>query len=180
VFPEEWVIKEFKVGVSTSFCDCYQIRVLNIDYDVYVVPKVLSEGPPVVYYPWLGDALYIGVDAIDKWPTTATHPGPGDLVPVGTGQPPVLVISDSLTKPRFGHPGDPDDQTDTITVGIDTPVFEGYWNELTDLLANPNGKPSGLDQPTVVLKGDRNVPDGITLGADIVIQITRIWNHLNP
>jgi hypothetical protein len=91
-----------------------------------------------------------------------------------------LVISDSLVKPRFGHPGDPDDQTDIITVGIDTPVFEGYWNELTDLLANPNGKPSGLDQPTVVLKGDRNVPEGITLGADIVIQITRIWNHLNP
>ena len=179
VFPEEWVTKEFKVGVSTSFCERDQIRVLNIDYDIYLVLKVLSEGPPVAYYPWLGDCLYIGVDAINKWPTTAIHPGPGDLVPAGNGAPPILILSDSLTKPRFGHPEDFDDSTDTITVGIDTPVFEGYYNMYTD----PEPKPSGLNDPTVVIlksDTDRYFPDGVTLGADIVIQITRIWNHLNP
>jgi len=60
---------------------------------------------------------------------------------------------------------------DTITLGLDVPVFQGYYNELTDVAT----KPSGLDAPTVILTGDRNVPTGITLGMDLKIQVTDIW-----
>ena len=75
VFPEEWVTADFDFGVSASFCAWpQQARVFFIDYQIYVLRKVKEEGPPVVYYPWLGDALYIGINATDKWPTTATHP----------------------------------------------------------------------------------------------------------
>jgi hypothetical protein len=36
-------------------------------------------------------------------------------------------------------------------------------------------KPSGLNAPTVILEGNRNVPAGITLGADIKIQVTNVY-----
>jgi hypothetical protein len=63
---------------------------------------------------------------------------------------------------------------DVITIGLDVPVFEGYWNSLTDV----DPKPSGLSAPTVVIlesDTDRYFPDGIDLGVDIKIQVTRIW-----
>ena len=168
VFPEEWVLREFQVSTSSSFCARTQTKARDIYYSIYVVPKVKDEGPPVVYYPWLGDALYIGIDAVKEWPSTVVG-NPGDLLPVGSGGSSVPVVSGVLEK--FASPPD---TTDDITVGLDVPVFEGYWNPITDALANPNGKPSGLDEPTVELTGDRNVPSGIDLGADIVIQITHI------
>ena len=170
-FPEEWVTKDFDFGVSPSFCAPSQLRVTFIDYEIYVVHKPIpGTSSPVEYYPWLGDALYIGVNADDKWPDDATHPGPGDLALVGgDGSAPILVATGTLEKAYPGNVGDP---THWVTVGLDTPVFEGYWNSITDALACPDGKPSGRDLPTLVLTGARNVPAGIDLGADIVIQIT--------
>lgn len=183
VFPEEWLTREFKVKHSVSFCELGQTRVDAIDYDIWVTRKPAEGSPPypypvenilgVDYYYWLGDALYIGifdtdpVDSAKMYPLSAPGQPSGELVHVTTATAPIL--SDTITKETtWGYA--PDDWYDVIVVGLDVPVFDGYWNDLTDVPI----KPSGLDGPTVVLTGERNV-QGIILGADIVIQVTSIY-----
>jgi hypothetical protein len=200
VFPEEWLTKEFKVRHSTSFCEFEQgtrrasgTNVDAIDYQVWVQRKKVETPPPVPYpdpvetingvdyYYWLGDALYIGVfeeepvDPTLKYPEGASgHGAAGVLkrVTTDTGpQPddPILVATGTLTITKAAY-GAPDDVYDVVVIGLDVPVFDGYWNELTDVPL----KPSGFDKPTVVLKGPRNVQH-IILGADIVIQVTNVY-----
>jgi hypothetical protein len=183
VFPEEWITRRFNVSTSSSFCNEYQWRVTGMDYTVFAewkpVPVNASPYPaPVVtdlntgkdYYPWLGDCLYVGVNSINPWPTPA-----GDLTPVGSIIPPlpgaIPVVSDTIFK-QF--PASlPHNEIDTITIGIDVPVFEGYHNAYTDV----DPKPSHLSAPTVIIPANdfRWHPDGITLGADIKIQVTDIF-----
>ena len=185
VFPEEWLTRQFKVKHSVSFCELGQTRVDAIDYDVWVTRKPVEDPPPspypapvediggVNYYYWLGDALYIGifdtdpVDPAKMYPLGATGQPLGELVHVTTATAPILSDNRS-TETTWGSA--PNDWYDVIVVGLDVPVFDGSWNELTDVPI----KPSGLDGPTVVLTGERNV-QGIVLGADIVIQVTNIY-----
>ena len=169
VFPEEWVLDDFIVGVSGSFCAEEQTRVSKIDYSVWVEWKPDGAGG---YYPWLGDALYIGIHAADLRPIAAG----GDLTPVGPALPPgppgaIEVLQSTLALHKYA----PFNLVDRITVGLDVPVFEGYWNSLTDVAT----KPSGLSAPTVVIlesDTDRYFPDGVTLGADIKVQVENIYN----
>ena len=171
VFPEEWLLKTFAVGTSESFCAETQTRVTKIDYAIFVEWKPKLTGG---FYPWLGDALYFGINA-------APSPLAPALTPVGPvfppGPPGALgpILSDSLYK------AEPYNLTDIITVGLDVPVFEGFYNPLTDMLQADGTyakKPSGLDNPTVIiLKSDiaRYFPDGVDLGADIKIQVTNVY-----
>jgi hypothetical protein len=79
-----------------------------------------------------------------------------------------------LAAPLPLHKLAPYNLNDIITIGLDTPVFEGYYNKYTD----PIPKPSGLDAPTVIIlktDTDRYFPEGVTLGVDIKIQITDIY-----
>ncbi len=170
VFPQEWFIRDFHVTVSDSFCELDQDRVSKIDYSIWVEWK---PNPVGGYYLWLGDALYVGIEATNKWPSTV--PGnPGDLYPVGAppAGPPGAKYVMSSTIPL--NKVDPWNFSDTITVGIDVPVFEGYYNALTD----PEPKPSGLYDPTVIIPmgSPRWNPDGIYLGTDLKIQVTNIYN----
>jgi hypothetical protein len=210
VFPEEFLMKDFLVRFSTSFCADPQLRVKHLDYEVWVEPKPMPGGGE---YPCLADAMYIGIQDIvwtgpSKFDLT---PVPidlrpqsvgGDLVGVGTCNLPVMVTSGSLDK-SDANPMTPEiewvNHDDRVWVAIDVPVFEGYYNPETDALGcidsdgdgvpdsapvpDPNAKPSGLCAPTVVIpisdtaRYDPN-PDGvndITLGAEIVIQVTNIY-----
>lgn len=209
VFPEEFLMKEFVVRYSTSFSQAAQLRVKHLDYEVWVEAKPLAGGG---YYPCLADAMYIGVQDI-VW----TGPGQfdvtpvpidfrpvaagGDLVPVGTCSLPVMVTTGSLDK-TDADPGTPEiewvNHDDNIWVVIDVPVFEGYYNPLTDALGcldadgdgvsddyypdpDPDAKPSGLCKPTVVIPESdtaRYDPDGdqnIVLGANVKIQVVNIY-----
>ncbi|MEK7281389.1 MAG: hypothetical protein AAB037_03440, partial [Chloroflexota bacterium] len=83
VFPEEWLVKHFTVGISTSFCNPNQLRHKKVFYQVLVDRK---PNPAGGFFPWLGDALYLAVDL--SGPALATNP---HLTPVGTGAPPVLM-----------------------------------------------------------------------------------------
>jgi len=184
VFPEEWVLNEFIVGVSGSFCDEFQWRVTKIDYAIFAEWKpVYGTANPVEYYPWLGDALYIGIDAVDLRPIAAG----GDLTPVGPtlpsgppGTSAIFIMQSSLGLDK--NVGPALNLNDTITIGLDVPVFEGYYNALTDMLQADGTyllKPSGLSAPTVViLESDtaRYFPDGVTLGVDLKIQVENIYN----
>ena len=178
VFPEEWFIREFKVEHSTSFCWPTQWRVTKIDYSIYAEWK---PNPAGGYYPWLGDCLYIGIDVTDKRPQAAG----GELVWVGKnpapGPPGAMKVLDCpipLCKEKTAEYN----ALDFVTIGLDVPVFEGFYNKITDNMAN-NPKPSGLMDPTVIITpddltngyGDRYYPDGVTLGVDIKIQVTNIY-----
>jgi len=182
VFPEEWRLNKFDVRISESFCAPSQTRHTQIFYEVWVVekpdPDNLSGGDNTGVYPWLGDAMYLAVD------TTVANPKAADFTPVGTGTPPILMnmINQNLDPPALSttqslNKADPFDEVDTIKMGLDVPVFEGFWNDKTDV----DSKPSGLPEPTVVIlktDEDRYFPEGedpamnpIILGADIVIQV---------
>jgi hypothetical protein len=179
VFPQEWILKDFKVGTSGSFCAENQTRVTEINYSIFAEWKVLSDnGTPAdtsddTYYPWLGDALYVGVNVLsdaDKKPEDAG----GKMKLIGDApatQPGVVgpVISDNLSK-SDANPN----LNDWITLGLDVPVFEGYYNALTDVAI----KPSGLTGPTLIISEndtDRYFPDGVTLGLDLKFQVTDIY-----
>jgi hypothetical protein len=178
VFPEEWIVKDFAIGVSTSFCEWPdQHRVFEIDYKVWLAQKP--------GYKWLGDCLYIGVDVTDPAMRYPRDTG-GELDPVGAGTTlPILVVSDGYL--RKGVPGvDPGDPDDIIYVGLDVPVFNDAYNPTTDALACPDGKPSHRDTPTVVITptdywgrwADYDATGEVNLGADLVIQVTRIYNDI--
>ena len=185
VFPEEWMFVNFTLGTSDSFCAPTQNRTGNITYSIFAEWKLLSDnGTPNdpaddEYYPWLGDALYVGIDAQILKPKLAG----GNLTCVGpppATQPGAVWVMDC---PRPLNKFSPYNLNDTITVGLDVPVFEGYYNELTDMLQEDGSylpKPSGLDDPTlVILKTDvdRYFPDGVDLGLDLKIQVTGIGNN---
>ena len=170
VFPQEWRLDDFVLGTSTSFCADGQLRVTKFDYSLWVEWK---PDPAGGYYPWLGDCLYLGIDAINKWPQNA--PVPGDLVWVGaarpSGPPGAIKVMDSTIPISKVTPYN---LVDRITVGLDVPVFEGFYNQYTDIFPTP----AGLQAPTVVIlktDTDRYIPDGVTLGVDIKIQIERIF-----
>jgi len=177
VFPEQWKVYLNAIRTSDSFCA--QTRVNGVNFTVWVEQKLLSDnGTPDdpaddTYYPWLGDALYIGIDVADPRPEEAG----GDLKWVGnvtpSGPPGALWVMDSprpISKDTKHY-----NMTDWITVGLDVPVFEGYYNELTDVAT----KPSDLDHPTVIIAAndtDRWYPeDGVDLGVDLKFQVTSIF-----
>lgn len=158
VFPEEWKLKTFVVRVSDSFCSTSQQRVFDIEYELWVEEK---DG-----YEWLGDALYFCVN----WDFTTYPDGPlaANMTGVGSGAPPIMVVSDNLNKKS--------NLQDWITMALDVPVFEDYWNETTDV----KPKPSGKNEPTVeIKKGESRYPTdmslGVDLGADVKIQVTKIY-----
>jgi hypothetical protein len=174
VFPEEFLIKELQVRFSSSFCQMPdQQRVLHVDYEVWVMQMPQPGGG---YYPWLGDALAFSIDGASGLGDGKEWAWVGNAWP-----PPIKVTSDNLSKednvfPFYNSPGWMDDGVDYIRVGLDVPVFREYYNYYTD----EKPKPSGKNVPSVIYETDdpRYDPDGdqgITLGASIVIQITKIY-----
>jgi hypothetical protein len=122
------------------------------------------------YYAWMGRFLYVGIDATQiPNPTSGmTLVGPPPVVGP-PGAKPVLAIGtlDGIISQQ-------------LAIAVDVPVFEGYYNALTDML-QANGtylpKPSGLDDPTYIITAedwpDFN-PEGMDFGLDLKIQVTYI------
>jgi hypothetical protein len=172
VFPEEWLIKKLFIQTSESFCELGptgQYRVGKIYYSIYAgwKPKTFdpTSGEPTSWYPWLGKALY--VDIGDQ----GDNPLPGDMTYVGANQtaaPGVQWVMDCpmpLNKFTSSDPATPKNMEDYIILGLDVPVFEGYYNQFTD------PKTPSYE----ILKTDPEWnPDGVDLGIDIIIQVTHI------
>jgi hypothetical protein len=175
VFPEEWLIKTFTVQVSSSFCEETQTRVGYIDYELYAEWKPLNDG----FYNWMGYFTYVGIDAAVPKPQAAG----GDLVLIGdppANQPGAKLV---MRAPKPLHKFTPLNMADIITVGIDVPVFEGYYNEITDAMWQEEfqtTKPSGLDEPTWVVPADFPGfdPNGMDFGLDLKVQV--IWVGATP
>jgi hypothetical protein len=78
-------------------------------------------------------------------------------------------------QPIYKQKSGTQNRSDRVVVALDVPVFEGFYNPLTD----PEPKPSGLDDPTVIIAKDdpRWDPDGVDLGVDLKFQVTNIWKR---
>lgn len=170
VFPQEWFTKDVIITTSTSFSADGQQRVGDIYFKVFAAWKPLPVGHPDYpgFYPWLGEALYLGYYAnIVDFPVPANLLA-GDLdcmgaAPAGPpGVKPVLGGAELLCQ-KFPLPTD----INSLVIGLDVPVFEDYWNEHTDV-----AKPSGLPGPSY--KIPTYDPDGVDMGVRLIIQVTRI------
>jgi hypothetical protein len=155
----------------------------RIEYNICVGWKPIPGTDPVEYYPWLGEALYFGVDVTNPTPYDPVDNPSGELMLIGPNQTApggywcIWQSPDDWPLSKFADPHINWD--DTITIGLDVPVFETYWNEHTDVAT----KPSGLSGPSYEIKkklpdGSDNPawkPDGVTLGLDIIIQVRNIY-----
>jgi hypothetical protein len=190
-FPEEW--KKFHRDVSLSDS---AIAELGTDADdlEYVEIQAFAEWKENEtktgytwngtaweswpgYWDWMGYFLWVGFDPIQDDPATPeiektvgmSLVGP-PVDPPPSAQP--ILASTNLT----------DATVTQLAVAIDTPVFEGYYNPLTD----PEPKPSGLDDPSWIIPDGSGkyspIPvahpaydaTGMYFGIDLKIQVTDI------
>jgi hypothetical protein len=188
VFPEEWLIAHRDLRLSDSAINETRIGELDsVEFIIAVEWKpspdmefawdedadISNNGqwiPGVGFYNWMGYFTYVGYNVNGLAPNM-------NLV----GDPPPGVPG-TAAKTVLGGPyiATPDPQR--IFVGIDVPVFEGYYNPLTDALVLKDvgmgfpTKPSGLLVPTYIIPDDMPGydPDGMDFGLDLKIQVSDI------
>ena len=186
VFPEEWFNQIIIIALSSSFCASNQGRVSHVEGKIYY-----EEKPDFL---WLGDALYLKLvnvpitqvfpaDQMTRMDRPVGNPRPVGETPIT--EPPNNPILAPLPE-LGGAPGGPHFilnkaslRRTQLVVGLDVPVFEGFYNEETDISPKASGLTTG---PTVIiLSGDaRHNPDGVELGVDLKIQVTSIHTPSEP
>lgn len=182
VFPEEFLVQHRTVSLSDSAVDEKGTAPGDLNYvevQAYAewkpVPEDASPYPePVVqdadgndYYAWLGEALFVGFDVSGS-----------DL-----NDPAYVNVGPATVDPPLAQPILTTFQLNglvsvSMAVAIDTPVFEGYYNEYTDV----DPKQNGLSVPSWIIPkllddGSPNPlwdPDGIDMGLDLKIQVIDI------
>jgi len=165
VFPEEKLETDIYVGLSESFLA--QQRYSTVEYKVYWERKPVPDGVEVCkpetidgidYYQMIREYVRVMIDGdeLDGWADNGKGAFEADYLGV-------LNMSDIC---------------DTINLSIDPPVFDEWYNELTD----PR-MPSGILGPDqycledeVVCGEDVKVPHA-DLGDDLKIQVTDIIVH---
>jgi len=192
IFPEEWIKNHITIKLSSSaLTELRETQVAgklkSVTFAVYLEKKVKEAGPPVVYYPWLGDAMWIGT-GVDDWPKDTlgapsnTEDG-NTAYPAGDlawGGPAPVAPAIAKLVPDAGGTLNFATQSIMLGIGVDTPVFEGYYNAETDMLQADGTyipKPSKRDSPTVIIPKtdtERYFPDGVDLGVDLKVQVTNI------
>jgi hypothetical protein len=191
VFPEEWFTRYILVTTSESFCAGDQERMKHIYFKVYATWKEYHDWHPLYpgYYPWLGEALYLNfyadTGASDWEPpqdlkaADLIHVGGPPSATPGVGVKPVLGGQEFVI---HKYPLPPDESY--LVIGLDVPVFEGYWNEHTDV-----AKPSELPGPSWeipeflpdgVTPNPAWNPEGVDLGLDLIFQVTAITSDPKP
>jgi hypothetical protein len=178
VFPQEEVEKQLTFGLSESFVDKTQIRLSSLTYELYYELKPIPNTEPVEYYAALSPFLVLSdgdpADGNDKFEAQPVAvPKPGEAVKVGEG-----VLTKVIPEPTPGPTGD---LCDVIHIAFMVPVFEGYYNEITDPKAP---WPYMLKEGEFVLEDERlcdtydvKVPHA-DLGIDLKIQVTGFVVHV--
>jgi hypothetical protein len=174
VFPEEWLVKKRLVMLSESAIGELGDALGDLDsveITLYVEWKPCPDMPfawwdgdawqeGVGYYNWMGYFTYLDFDENGQAP---------DMNLVGD---PPAGDPGTAAKQVAGPFVLANDAEHFVYIGIDVPVFEGYWNSLTDV----DPKPSGLSAPTYVVPADMPGfnPRGMDFGLDLKIQVTDI------
>jgi len=186
VFPQEWLWEKREIKLSTSASDelgesLGDLLAVNCTFFAewkkcdgemgYFYDGSAWDGGTENYCQWMGDFLYVAFDLTD--PVEADNMylvGPADLPPPSAQVVPAAPIA-RLT----------DSSSHNLWIAIDVPVFEGFYNPLTD----PEPKPSGKNDPTYIIPDGSmmytDMPehpsyaaDGMNFGIDLKIQVTGI------
>jgi hypothetical protein len=130
-FPQEQREEDLLFGLSNSFMDVNQTRVSSVTYELYWELKPVGEHDPEplyldAYFQPLNPFLYVYFlnpdgDTIDST-AAKTVPAAGAAVKFGEG---------TLAKTVPSVPA-MDDCMDGLHFTFYVPVFEGYYNEITD------------------------------------------------
>jgi hypothetical protein len=189
VFPEEYLIAHRDIQLSESAINETRIGELDrVEFIIAVEWKPcegmegtwdedadISNGgqwlPAPGYYNWMGYFTYVDFGSNGLAPDM-------NLVGDPPAGPPGTAAKQVLGGPYVATP-DPQ----RLYVTIDVPVFEGYYNKLTDdlVMKDIDGdgdleKPSGLTAPTWIIPADMPGfdPDGMDFGLDLKIQVSDI------
>lgn len=186
VFPEEWIVNHREVKLSESACDELDEDLIAVNFTFFAEWKECADAMGYYYdgqawdagtanyCQWMGEFLYVGWD-VDDTAAQMTLVGPAAGPPPGAQQ---ILTSGRLT----------DCDAHQLYIAIDVPVFEGSYNQLTDMLQADGSyilKPSGLDHPSYIIPDGTNKyspdprhpaydPDGMDFGVDLKIQVTDI------
>jgi hypothetical protein len=211
IFPEEFFIKHWTVGISNSFAVLKGLeepdpaaRVNYVLLDILIEEKLktdpdgsMTDGtiPPAsgdeTWYNWMGAFTYIGKDVTDDQPEAGI-----DLMDTGwnligarPAGPAPVVSTPVWNDVRLGVQSGGLTQEDSfiMSVAVDAPVFEGYYNYYTDPKPKPSGKdvptciiPKWLDPPTNTQPNPLWVPGGVEFGLDVKIQVVDILKEVIP
>jgi hypothetical protein len=180
VFPQEWEKAHSTIELSSSAQGVLGTQSGNLSYvkyRIYVEWKKIDpdDWADVTYYKvdgsdryylWLGEWVWIGLNhvqppvyAAENYTWVGAAPGsfPG-AKPIGTEQ----TLDDT-------------NLSDTFSVLICVPVFEDYWNALTDAGLKPAWWPSEYDEiPKDDPAPSRYHPTGVDLGLDVKVQVVEI------
>jgi hypothetical protein len=180
-FPQERVESDLRFGLSESFQE--QSRVSQVDYklcwELKPAPTDNETGNITIcnpymnmYYQPLNPYLTMSVDSDGDSITgnTTDVPAPGEAVCWGQGT-------------LFSIPGSPGqgDLCDFVHLSYSVPVFEGYYNEITDV--PPPGWVYGMIDADNYCLVEETVCNFTTLvphadlGIDLKIQVTSIVDH---
>jgi hypothetical protein len=179
VFPEEWIVNHREVKLSESACDELDEDLIAVNFTFFAEWKECADAMGYYYdgqawdagtanyCQWMGEFLYVGWD-VDDTAAQMTLVGPAAAPPPSAQQ---ILTSGRLT----------DCDAHQLYIAIDVPVFEGFYNPLTD----PEPKPSGENDPTYIVPDGTmrytNMPahpaydpEGMDFGIDLKIQVTGI------
>jgi hypothetical protein len=179
VFPQEWIVNHREVKLSESACDELEDDLIAVNFTFlaewkdcddamgYFYDGQAWDAGTANYCQWMGEFLYVGWD-VDDTAAQMTLVGPAAAPPPSAQQ---ILTSGRLT----------DCDAHQLYIAIDVPVFEGFYNPLTD----PEPKPSGEDDPTYIIPDGSlmytDMPahpaydaEGMDFGIDLKIQVTGI------
>jgi len=185
VFPQENVETNLTFGLSNSFVDKNQKRVSSLDYKLFYELKPIGTSGAIdpdgdTYFEPLSPFILLSdgdpSDANDTFEAQPVAvPGVGAAVLVGTGK-----LTKVIPEPANGPDGD---LCDILHFAFKVPVFDKWYNAITDPLPNPykliyankdyeikTEKVCGYDVP---------VPQA-DLGINLKIQVISINAHVGP
>ena len=131
VFPEDWLSDHANIELSDSFKND-QTRVTKVDYTISATckPKPDNSGE---FYLWLGEALWV-----DKNGGNYTNIGPAPNSEQCTA-------GESVTTGFTGTLIKGSNSLEQLSISLDVPVFEGFYNEWTDVCDKPRENFGGDD-----------------------------------
>lgn len=170
LFPEQWLAKRIALQVSQSFCE--QETVTAIKYRLFVEEKADTAN---ISYTWPGQFCYVGIDPTESGGTVNnTFPLATDMLTGILGNSPGdrPAVKEILSENEIDKL-DGGDNFDYIWIGIDCPVFQGYYNAASDNIVNEGVKPSGLAAPSWI--APEGWSTGQYVGFDLKVQISDLY-----
>ena len=162
-----------ELGVEEGDLDCVNVT-LFVEWKELADNPFAYEDPPgsgnwtssTGYYNWMGYFMWLGIDCEQPEGNETAN-----MAKVG----PPLAGPPSAQTSGFSRLIC-DNETYTIGIAICAPVFEDYYNDLTD----PLPKPGGLMAPSWEIPKDMPGYDptgGMDFGIDLKVQVTDIIRH---